>query len=76
MVAMSVNMGWQEVVAEKRRVQGKAIAQFEASDGKSESATVDHSVDLTESVNDVDILRQIAHAELSCEALTTSRIEK
>lgn len=73
---MSVNMGWQEVVAEKRRVQGKAIEQFEASDAKTDSAKVDHSVSLAESVNDVDILRQIARAELSCETLTASRIKK
>lgn len=68
----STKMSWQEVAGQKRRIQTEAIARFEASEGKTESAKVDENL----SVNDAELLRQIASAKLSCEDLTASRIRK
>lgn len=70
----STKMSWQEVAGQKRRIQTEAIARFEASEGKTEAAKVDENVNL--SVNDAELLRQIASAKLSCEDLAASRIRK
>lgn len=73
-VATSTKMSWQDVAGQKRRIQAETIAQFEASEGKTESAKLDQSVNL--SVNVAELLRQIASAKLSCEDLAASRIRK
>lgn len=70
------NMTWQDIVAEKRRVQVEAVTQFAASRGKTESEKLDGSVHLPKSVNDGEIVRQIANEQISCETLTESRIRK
>lgn len=69
-------MAWQDIVAEKRRIQVEAITQFAVSRGNTESANLDCNVDLSKSVDDGEILRQIARSEISCETLTTSRVRK
>lgn len=69
-------MTWQDIVAEKRRVQVEAITQFAASQGNTESEKLDCSVNLSKSVNDGEIVRQIASKEISCETLAASRIRK
>lgn len=75
-VATTFNMAWQDVAAEKRRIQAEAIAKFPASDGTTESEEIDASANSPKSVNDGEILRKIASAEISCDVLTACRIRK
>lgn len=70
------NMAWQDIVAEKRRIQVEAITQFAASRGNTESEKLDCSVNLSKSLDDGEIVRQIASEGISSEALTASRIRK
>lgn len=69
-------MAWQDIAAEKRRIQVEAIIQFAASRGNTESEELDCSVNLSKSVDDGEIVRQIASEGISSEALTASRIRK
>lgn len=69
-------MAWQDIVAEKRRIQVEAIKQFAASRGDTEAEKLDCSDSLSKSVDDGEILRQISSAEISCESVTASRVEK
>lgn len=69
-------MTWQDVVAQKRSSQAEAITQFAASNGLAESQKVAPSGHPSKPVPDREVIRKIARAEISCEALTLYRIEK
>lgn len=69
-------MTWEDVAVEKRRIQTEAITQFTASDGNIESKQVDCNGNVSKPVRDGEILREIASAKISSEALVTSRIRK
>jgi hypothetical protein len=69
-------MTWQDVVAEKRRSQEEAITHFAASNGNTESQEVELSFNPSTSARDREFLRQVAIADISCEALTLCRIGK
>lgn len=69
-------MTWEDVAVEKRRLQTEAIVQFTASDVNTESKQVDCNGNASKPVRDGEILREIASAKISSEALVTSRIRK
>lgn len=69
-------MAWQDVVGEKRRIQVEAVAKFAASNGTTEFEKANGTADSPKSVNDGDVLRKIASAEISSKALTACRIRK
>lgn len=69
-------MAWEDVAVEKRRIQTEAIIQFTASGGNTESKQVDCNGNVSKLGRDGEILREIASAKISSEALVTSRIRK
>lgn len=69
-------MTWENVVVEKRRIQTEAITNFATSGGNTESKQVDCDGNVSKPALDGEILREIASAKISSEALVTSRIRK
>jgi hypothetical protein len=69
-------MAWKHVVSEKHRCQEEAIRQFASSNGNSEHQEIDLSVDLATYAHDVDVIRNVSSADISCEALILNRIQK
>jgi hypothetical protein len=68
---------WQDVVAEKRRIQAESLARFapqgDGADSKAEDSLATKD---TKSVDGTELVARLTRGEVSCESLIKSHIEK
>lgn len=68
---------WQDVVAEKRRLQAESLARFapqgDAADTKAEDKLASKDI---KSVDGTELVARLTRGEISCESLMKSHIEK
>ena len=67
---------WQDVVAEKRRVQAELLARFNGQGHENTKGNGDFKSERAKPIECSKLVALLASGELSCEALVKSHIEK